>query len=120
MNNRAFTLVEVIMASIIFMLVMLGLLGIFAAGNMHVVHSRERMTSSELGKFFVDPLQNAVRWDTWTSGAAVNPLTVGTTPTVIKRVNERDFSYYYTISNHPSDSEIRKVVTTINWNEPTS
>ena len=115
MNKKAFTLMEVIVASVIFTLVLLGLLGIFSAGNMHVVHSRERMTSGELGKLFVDPFQNAVRQDTWDS----NTLNVTTTPvTGSETRNGRVFTSSTEIVAITGEPDVRRVVTTITWDEP--
>ncbi|MHB8154863.1 MAG: type IV pilus modification PilV family protein, partial [Candidatus Omnitrophota bacterium] len=49
-NKNGFSLVEVIIAAVIFSLVMLGLSSVFIAGNKHTIHARERMTSAEIAK----------------------------------------------------------------------
>lgn len=142
-NESGFTLIEIIVASVVFALVIAGLLSVFVAGSRHIIHARERMTSAELGKLFIDPLQTDVRQDTWTLGSASNALTIGTTycdsdsgghtqnkncpPTAAQRtVNNREFSAAYTIAQggvNPGDdpaligTDLRRVTTTITWNE---
>ena len=140
-RQTGFTLVEVVVSMVVFALVIVGILSVFVAGTKHIVHARERMTSAELAKLFIDPLQMDVRQDTWTSGQAGNALTVGTTycdssantqnkdcPTKAERtVNNREFSAAYTIAQggvNPGDdsalvgTDLRLVTTTISWNEP--
>jgi prepilin-type N-terminal cleavage/methylation domain-containing protein len=142
-RQAGFTLVEVVVSMVVFALVIVGILSVFVAGTKHIVHARERMTSAELGKFFIDPLQIDVRQDTWTSGQAGNALTIGTTycdsvgghtqnkncpATKAERtVNNREFSAAYTIAQggvNPGEdpalvgTDLRLVTTTISWNEP--
>lgn len=131
-RNRGFSLVEIIVATIILSLTILGLLGVFVAGNNWVVHFRERSTSAELGKLFVDPLQMDVREDTWTSGVAGNALTAGDTycdndaghtqnkncPTQEQRtVNAKEFTTGYRITADSPAAKLRKVTTIIRWSE---
>jgi len=133
MDNKAgFSLIEIIMAAVVFALVIVGLLSVFVAGTRHIIHARERLTSVELGKLFIDPLQLDVRQDTWWLGQASNALTLGTTycdsvgghtqnkncPTAAQRkVNNRDFAAQYVTEVVPG-TDLRLVTTTITWNEP--
>jgi len=140
LNPKAFTLVEIIVATVILSLVVLGMLGVFLAGNRHVIHTRERMTSAELGKLFIDPLSVDVNSNIWLLGPAGNALATGITycdsdgahtqnrncpPVAQRRVNNRVFTARYTTTaladNTASlDDNIRRVTTLINWNEPIS
>jgi len=63
-----FTIVEVLISTVIFSLVVLGLSSVFISGKKLIIHSRERMTSGELGKFFLDPMQIYVSFGTWNVG----------------------------------------------------
>lgn len=64
-NKRSTTLFEVIVAVVIFSLVMAGMVSVFVAGKRQIMHSQGRMTASEMGKLFLDPLQLAVRQNNW-------------------------------------------------------
>lgn len=137
-NKSGFSLVEIIVASVIFALVVVGLMSVFVAGSKHIIHARERMTSAEVGKLFIDPLQTDVNQSTWTLGQASNALTIGTTycdsdaghtqnkncpPAAQRVVNNREFSATYAIADATTDTalantDLRRVTTTITWNEP--
>lgn len=124
MSNKAgFTLIEIIVASVVFALVIAGLLSVFVAGNKHIIHARERMTSTEVGKLFLDPMQMDVRMDTWNLPG--NDLNLSAVPVSLttQRVNNRDFTGTYTVADATTDSalvntDLRRVTTTITWNEP--
>lgn len=119
-KSSGFTLVEILVSSVIFALVIVGLLSVFSSGNKHLVHTRERMTSSELGKYFIDPLQMDVRKDTWDS----NDLNVAAGVTLApQKINNRDFTATYTVDDSTTDAnladtDLRRVTTTVTWNEP--
>ena len=115
-QKKGFSLVEVIVASVVFSLVVVGMLSIFDAGNQHIIHTRERMTSAELGKFFIDPLQMYVRFDTWdqVSNGLRAPVTISLTPYTI---NNRLFTASYDTASVPN-TDLRRVTTKIQWTEP--
>jgi len=110
-KEDGFTLLEIIVASVILSTVVLGMLGVFVAGNNWVIHYRERATSAELGKLFVDPLQMDVRQDQWGSnGLSTTPASATWT------VNNKPFTATYATWTVPG-TELRKVRTTVNWTE---
>ncbi|MDD5129385.1 MAG: hypothetical protein PHO40_07040 [Candidatus Omnitrophica bacterium] len=128
-RNRSTTLFEVIIATLIFSLVMAGMVGVFVSGKRNILHSRERMTGSEMGKLFLEPLQLAVRQDTWDTAA--NALYVGTTycdasgsdqnpacPSVASQrtVNNIDYSAQYDVS-YVSGTSLRRAKVQVNWTE---
>ncbi len=116
-DKAGFTLVEILVAAVIFSLVIAGLLGVFSAGNRHLMHTRERMTGSELGKFFIDPMQMDVRQDEWD---ATNPLrAAGPSSPVSQTINYRNFTSGHTTES-VSGTNLRRVITTITWDEPSS
>lgn len=129
-KNSAFTLVEILVASVIFALVIVGLLSVFSSGNRHIVHTRERMTGTELGKFFVDPFQMDVSQETWDQAGNqlnVSAVPVNLTPTPHK-INNREFSATYTVADgdplsanydaNLASTDLRRVTTKVTWNEP--
>lgn len=139
MGKNGFTLMEIMVAAVLFSLVIVGLLSVFITGNKQVIHARERMVSSELSKLFVDPMQAHVRQDTWDlAGNALLPVTtycdsVGghtqnpicfSMPASERKINNRDFSAQYNVSrvldSLGADTGMRRVTTTITWTEPSS
>jgi len=118
-SKNGYTLVEIVVTTVILSLITLGMLGVFVSGNKQVLHTRERMTSSELGKFFIDPMQMAVRQDSW--GLAGNVLNLGTDvalPNTPQTINRRSFSGTYT-TTAVANTDLRRVKAKITWVEPT-
>jgi len=110
MNKRALTLLEIIISVVILALVMTGLVNVFVAARQFVQHSRNRMAAGEIGKRFIDPLQQYVRQDTWSS----NPLGTNSLGNSTSGI----YTASYAISSHPSNAEIKKVKATVTWSEP--
>jgi Tfp pilus assembly protein PilW len=119
MNRRiAFTLVEVVVATVIFALVIVGLTSVFVSGNKIILHNRERATSAQLGKFFLDPLQVHVRWDKWLDSDPSNKLAIGSWPGAVQNINNKDFTeIQHNVAYVKSGWDLRRVITKISWNE---
>jgi prepilin-type N-terminal cleavage/methylation domain-containing protein len=117
-KNIGFSLIEVLMASVIFSLLMLGMVSVFISGGKNIVHARERITSAELGKLFLDPLQVYVRYYDWVSG---NELSVDVTDHSggSQVINNRTFSETHDVSA-VSGTDLRRVISTITWDEHSS
>lgn len=129
-NKRSAVLFEIIVATLIFSLVVAGLVSIFVASRRHMQHARERMTSSEMGKLFLEPLQLAVLQETWNS----NALNLGTfycdsdpahaalqnpaCPAVASQriINNINYTVRYDVTNVPG-TDLRKVIATVHWDE---
>ena len=116
-KNSGFTLLEIIISTIILSLLLLGMLGVFVAGNTWVGHFRERMVSVELGKFFLDPLQDQVRQDTWAGSQLANP---GSYNGISQTINNRVFNEIHTVSPTIAGTDLHRVTSTISWTEPAS
>ncbi|MCX5699027.1 MAG: prepilin-type N-terminal cleavage/methylation domain-containing protein [Candidatus Omnitrophica bacterium] len=110
-KKKGSSLVEIIVATVILSLVMLGMVSLFVAGKRHVIHSRDRMSSSQMGKFFLDPLQMYVRQDKW----AGNPLGMKVLPV---KVNNVDYTGRYVVSD-VGGTNLRRVIAKISWDEST-
>jgi prepilin-type N-terminal cleavage/methylation domain-containing protein len=111
MNKQTgFTLVEIMVATVILSLVILGMVSVFVAGKRHVISARDRMTGSEISKLFIDPLQMYVRQDTW--GAAGNALNSGTTSGPSVKIGSVDYTPQYDVSN---TAGLRRVKAQISW-----
>jgi len=135
-----FTLLEILIAALILALVMIGTASIFLAGKRHIAHTRSKTQAAELGKLFLAPLQQDVRQDTW-DNPSTNALSIDTTKPITTRYcdsvhsqeqqlpncppkEERtldgiEYSAQYDISEDTARPNLRKVVTTITWNEAT-
>lgn len=129
MNKRGLTLIEILISFIILALVIGGLANLFISGKNWILHSRSRMGGGELGKLFLDPLQMAVRQDTWTN--PVNPLWPGVRfcdedfgtpdqpncpPVANRTLNNILYDAQYNITAFGAG--LRRVVIRINWTEP--
>ena len=135
-DKRSTTLFEVIVATVIFSLVMAGMVSVFVSGKRHVMHARERMIGGEMGKLFLEPLQLDVSQETWDTGATSNGLTMPaynyTTycdsnvahtrnkacPSVAsqRKVNNIDYTAQYVV-NPVAGTDLRKVKVQISWTE---
>ncbi len=116
-KKSGFSIVEILVALVIFSLVILGLVSVFIAAGKHITHARERMTSAQLGKFFLDPLQTYVSQETWDKTG--NKLALGSWPGTTQSINNRNFSEVHEVSVI-SDTDLRRVISKITWTEPTS
>ncbi|MCX5669037.1 MAG: prepilin-type N-terminal cleavage/methylation domain-containing protein [Candidatus Omnitrophica bacterium] len=119
-NKSGFSLVEVIVAAVIFSLTILGLSGVFIAANKNTIHARERITSAEIGKFFLDPLQDHVRQDTWNqAGNELRLTAAGATRAGVgspQTINNRSFSEVHDVKGVPN-TNLRRVISRISWTE---
>lgn len=135
-NKRSTTLFEIIISTVIFCLVMAGMVSVFVAGKRHVMHSRERMTSSEIGKLFLEPLQLHVRQDTWDTASNGLRLVGGNYTTYCdsvpahaalqnpacpsvaseRKVNNIDYTAEYEVAGI-AEIDLRRVRVKVNWTE---
>lgn len=120
-KKNGFTLVEIIVATIILSLVIAGMLGVFVAGNNWAIHFRERTASAELGKYFIDPFQNSVLATTW-SVAGNNALNDGSSSWTLT-LNNRPYKANCIINDVAGTADLtgnslRRVNMNITWTEP--
>jgi prepilin-type N-terminal cleavage/methylation domain-containing protein len=114
-KKDGFSLVEIMISTVVFALVVLGLTSVFIAASKHITHTRERMTSVQLGKLFLDPLQVYVRFDTWDNPA--NELTVTSWESgVSQTINNRNFTEQHEVAAI-SGTDLRRVISKISWTE---
>lgn len=114
MKEDGVTLLEILVAAIIMALVMAGIANIFIAGKKHIFHSRFRMTGSELGRLFVDPLAMDVRQDKWDQ----NCLSAGLGCPGGDSVDNMQYTTAYAISD-VAGTDLKKAKVTITWDEST-
>lgn len=121
-----FTLLEIIVATVIFGLVMVGLANIFISAKRYTLHARSRIQAAELGKLFLDPLQMQVRADSWDQINNLLRIPLGQesrswtgTQEVLDGIS---FTPNYTVSrvrdSAGNDTGLRRVRVNITWAEP--
>ena len=130
LKRTGFTLIEIVVATVIFCLIVMGMASLFIAGKRHVLHSRDRMSGSEMGKVFVDHLQMDVRQDSWDSPTNPNALKVASTycdsvggnpqnsacpPVGNRKINNIDYTVQYDVDAVSPD--LRRVKALIAWTE---
>lgn len=130
MNKKeGLSLTEILVGLVILSLIALGVLGIFRASKMHILHAKSRIQAANLGRLFLDYLSNDVRQDTW--DASTNSLSVGNRfcdssanpqQPGCPAINERNFIYppvtynaLYEVDN--VNENLRRVRLTISWQE---
>jgi len=115
---HGFTLMEIIVSTILVALVLVGLTNLFVLGKTYILHAQYRVTGGELGRFFLEPLQMDVRQDQW----GTNCLSSSTVPPPCppaQTIGNIPYTPAYTIDN-VTGTTLRRVKVTISWSEPTT
>lgn len=120
MKKTGFTLLEVIIATLILALVIGSLANIFVVGKRHILYSRSKMQTAELGRLFLDPLQAQVRQDQWGNINHCLSTNAGC-PAGAQTLDSIPYTPTYDITNVNvgvgNTLPLRKVKVTISWNE---
>lgn len=117
-QDRGFTLVEILVATIILALTVGGIANVFVASKRNIMHARSRMSGGEIGKYFLDPLQMNVRqdqWDTAAANAAANCLK--SDPSAGCPAAQAGYTPGYTITDVAGTGGVRRVQLQVNWTE---
>ena len=116
MHKKGLTLLEILIAAVIFSLVIMGLASVFLAGKRHLRHSRGRIVASGMGQYVLDPLQMQVRQDQWSA----NCLGEGINCSGIEGSWSIDNMPYTTATawTKIAGTGLRKITTRVNWTEP--
>jgi hypothetical protein len=103
---------------LILALVLSGLGNLFVVARSYLKHSKARIAAAEAGNFVLSPLQCAVRDDTFDSGdlAVTSPTRIGDSITSDSIIYNSTFAIQ-NVSGLPAGGLLRKVTTTIQWNE---
>lgn len=118
--NKALSLVEIIVAMVILGLTMLGLANIFVAGKRYMLHSRSRVSMTELQKSYLDPLQMQVRYDNWNTLCLGNSSTCPATSSfTVGGGFQSNSNVTYNITDVGLGTSLRRAQIIIRWNETT-
>ena len=114
-----FTLLEVIVSTILFALVIAGLANVFVAGRRSIMHSRSRMQAAEAAKLFLEPLYSDVRQDWWETNTS-SLLWPGThaNSTTLNNINFNSTLNVTEMNASPNTPQLRRATIQINWTEP--
>jgi len=117
MNKKGLSLLEILIASLILALVITGLISVFVSGKRLLLHSRSRMAGGELGKFFLDPLENEVRQDLWGGTCLSNDAFCGIQPpeTLGPITYTADYNTSAVAVPVPTNPPLRRATVTITW-----
>lgn len=116
MQKKGFTIIEIIVSVVLIALMSVGVVGIFVASKRLVLHSRSRASGVELGKVFLEPLQMQVRQDQW----GTNCLGAYNCPPANVTLDTINYTGSYTVTDGVvAGSDLRRVIVTINWTDPT-
>jgi Tfp pilus assembly protein PilV len=118
-NRQGLTLIEVVISTVLFSLVLASLAVLVVTSKQFLLHTRSRTVSSQLGKFFLDPLQNEVNQTVWNNtclGSLNGAMcTANYTAPASGYTSNVSFLANYTVSN--VSSALRRVRLRVQWNE---
>lgn len=109
------TLIEILVASMIFALIISGLVSVFVMAKDYSVHARARTTASQLGKFFLDPLQMQVDESNWGSNC-LGRHGAADCPDALETIDGRPYGATYNVDDIVG-TDLRRVTVNITWNE---
>ncbi|MCM8795780.1 MAG: type II secretion system GspH family protein [Candidatus Omnitrophica bacterium] len=113
-KQKGLTLLEILVSVLILALVMTALANIFVTAKRYILHSRLRMAGGELGRLFLDPLQQDVRQDQWGN----NCLSANVNCPGAQTIDNTTYTPNYTITKNSPLTNLNEVSVTVSWNEP--
>ena len=111
MPKKGFTLIEIIVSSVLIALMVTGLINIFVAGKRHILHSRSRISAGELGKIFLDPYMLSQ------DPSGTSCMDTFSCPATSVTMNGVTYASTYDVTQLP-DTSLFRVTANITWNEP--
>jgi len=121
MEKRGFTLVEIIVASLILVFTVAGMLFIFSSEKAALERAGRRIQAMDFARQTLEQLKNEVRADNWDTGT--NDLRIHTeAPQALLGKLGANFAaqrgYVVTAGPAPIADSYRIVTVTVNWSEP--
>lgn len=110
---------EILVSTVLVSVMLVGMINIFFAGRRYIQRSRLRMAGGELGRVFLEPLQNSVRQDAWASGCLGSDGVLGCPPVILSQ-GSVTYTPDYTITTVQVggvDTTLKKVNLTIQYHE---
>jgi Tfp pilus assembly protein PilV len=129
MGKKGLSLLEILVATILFALVISGLANIFVAAKRYVAHNRGLVAAGEAGRMFLEPLNSQIVTSRYsdTNGDGYLEWQPTYPGAWSDTASQTTFTPSYTIDPMDLDndpyartSEIQRVSVTIRWNERTA
>ncbi|MCM8791634.1 MAG: prepilin-type N-terminal cleavage/methylation domain-containing protein [Candidatus Omnitrophica bacterium] len=116
-SKKSFSLTEVIVASVILSIAMVGITNLFLSSKKYFQHSRCYAQATNLIRFFLDEFVMAVRADQFRGGDYIssNPLNLGNHSLATIRLGLPYINYFPQYRVSEVENEVRKVKFTIRW-----
>ena len=111
------TLTEVVVSAVLLSIVLTGLAALFVTGRRSMLHSRSRMITGELAKFFLEPLQMDVNQANWGSNCLSAQIGCPGAVTLSDGITYTPTYHTADIGGWLTDSRLRKARVTITWTE---
>lgn len=110
-RRDGFTIVEVVVAALIFAITVAGAMGAVSSLRAPAAASKEDITAAFIGKQVLEDLRSAVDAETWASGDLSN----GVHTLANMTVGGVTYTPTYTVSDDPSGTQAKKVDLTVTW-----
>lgn len=112
---QAFTMTEVVIATVIFSLAMAGVFASIANLREPAVESSQEVTAAFIGKRVLDDLRSAVNAESWNDPATGRLLANTTYPITPVVVSGRTYNGTYRVIDDPNGTSARQVTLNITW-----
>lgn len=113
-KTKAFTLVEVIISSVIFALAMAGVYASVSQLRQPATESSQEVTAAFLGKQILDKLRTQINAQSW--NMVSGNLMAGQSYTgLAATINGINYNYSYIVEDDPGGTNARKVTLNITW-----
>lgn len=112
--NRGLTLLEILIASLLLCMFMVGLMGVFIGSKRYLISSRSQMAAGELGRYFLGNLSMQVKQSEWGNNCLSNSTYCTPQNITLGNIN------YNATYNTTEVFGLRKARVNITWEEPTS
>jgi prepilin-type N-terminal cleavage/methylation domain-containing protein len=106
---KGFTLVEIVVATVVLSLVAVGFFATFLSARYLVERSKRRLKAMEIARERIEVMRREVRADWWYSGNASDPLLPNGTWTGWNSAMHTGYSVRYKVDPGPVNTEYRKV-----------
>ena len=117
-KNRGFTIVEIIISSLIFSITAVGIFATLAAVRKPSAESQRRVTAAYFGKQVLDDLRSKIDATNWQAGSG-GPLDPTIThPPYTSFIDGVSYTGTYTVETDPGGSLARKISLAVTWTEP--